>query len=80
MKKIIIALLLITSIAYSQNKQDTSTYYLIGKYTDFQLLFLAIKSPQDITPRQDTALLHWIETIRKAEILKPKTDSSKAKK
>lgn len=80
MKIYFIIIILLTSLSCFSQKQDSSFYYLLGKKSDFQLLYNAIKSPQDITPRQDSAIAHWILSIQKMEIQKPKTDSVKAKK
>lgn len=74
MKKTIITLtVLIASIAcFSQKeKQDTSTYVLIGKLPDFQLLFKAIATPDDITKNDAKALAAWIQKIQALPDPKP---------
>lgn len=78
-KLFFIVFIFFTSWSYAQrHKPDTSLFVLKGNMADFQLIYLAIKSPMDITPRQDTALLHWIQTIEPFK--KPPVDSMKTKK
>lgn len=85
-KSILILLLLISGIAYGQNKSpliqpqkpDTSLYFIAGNINDFKVLFTAIQSPGDVTPNQVKALLNW---INKYELIKkPPIDSVKIKK
>lgn len=58
-------------------QKDTTTYVLKGTIEYYQLLYTALKSPIDVTPRQrDSILIRWVETIKpeeKKEADKPKT-------
>lgn len=76
MKKLIIALFLFATIqTLAQQKADTSTFILKGKITDFELMYRAVSSPDDVTPNQKRSVLKFIEG------LKPEKDStSKTKK
>lgn len=70
-------MILATSSCFAQSKpkQDTSVYYLNGIKVNFQLLLNAIRHPQDVTPRIDSAIVAWILTAEK-----PITDSTKVVK
>jgi len=71
--KTIFALLLLFSFTANAQK-DTATYVLKGSIEYFQLLYTAIKSPIDITPRQrDSILVRWVETVKVEEKKEPKT-------
>lgn len=78
-------LLLIASILFSvsvnaQAKKDTTvkkepmdtSYVLVGKFPDFQLLYKGITSPGDITPNQLSALAAWIQKIEMLTLPKKK--------
>lgn len=78
MKKIIILLILIApNVSFGQQKEDTSTYILKGRLSDFQLLYKSVTQPKDVTPNQQEAVADWIKTIKPE---KPKNDSTKKKK
>lgn len=57
----LVILILFANVALAQ-KRDT-LFYIIGKKADFTLLQSALRTPQDITPRQDSALVKWIENL-----------------
>jgi len=62
-------------IGFSQKeKPKDTTYALVGKIGDFQLLYKAVSSPGDVTPNQITALLAWIQ---KVQALPPKEEKPK---
>jgi len=75
MKKIILAIFisLFSLISYAQ--KDTA-YALVGKLPEFNLLYLAIQSPGDVTPNQSKFLLEW---LNKLQMILPDT-VKKAKK
>lgn len=58
----------------NQQKQDTSTYALVGKMENFQLLYRALVNPGDVTPNQLKALSEWVTRIR---IIQPDTSLKK---
>jgi len=68
-KTLVIAAILISSLAFGQKKdsikiEKDTTYILQGKLQDFQLLYLAVTSPGDVTPNQQKAVAAWIEKAR----------------
>jgi hypothetical protein len=70
MKKTLIAIALLLALSpvfakpkTEQPKNDT-TYYLLGRITDFQLLFRAVTTPGDVTPNQVKAIVEWISQIK----------------
>lgn len=74
-KTITIAFILLATNSFAQQKVDTSNFILKGKLADFELMYKAVASPDDITPNQKRAVLKFIEG------LKPEKDStSKTKK
>ena len=58
-----------------QQKQDTSTFILKGKLADFEIMYKAVASPDDVTPNQKKEVLKFIEGIKPE-----KTDSTKEHK
>lgn len=85
MKKILIvcifSVLSIMSFGQVAPQKDTASYVLQGKIDDFQMLFLGLQSPGDITPNQKEHLLEWIKTLKKGEkAIETHEDKKKTKK
>lgn len=76
MKQIItIAFIFLATTSFAQQqRQDTSNFILKGKLADFELMYKAVASPDDVTPNQKRSVLKFIEG------LKPEKDSVKIKK
>jgi hypothetical protein len=77
MKKILIILTVIFAsvVSFSQTK-DTANYVLVGKLSDFQLLFKYVTTPDDVTKNEARALAAWIQKIA---ALPPKENNSQNK-
>ena len=47
--------------------QDTTTYVLKGKLEDFAFLRNALRHPEDVTPKQDSLMVRWVEAVKPEE-------------
>ena len=83
MKKMITVLAILISIhGFSQTKNqqqivqknDSLNFHIVGKISDFELLYLYLKSPGDVTPNQKASLINWVEKLT------PISDTTKTKK
>lgn len=86
MKKVLFVILLfaVTS-AIGQSKTDTTkqkqpdNYVLVGQVVDFQLLYKALNSPDDVSKNEVRALLAWIVKIQVLPTTKKDDDDKKPK-
>lgn len=89
MKKLLIltTILLITGICFSQTrykqvadttkpKQDTS-YYLIGSLNQWQTMYKALVSPENMTRKEISEMQLWLQRLQ--AYIPPKTDTTKKK-
>lgn len=67
------------TMAFAQKKDSAAkkepvdtTYILGGNFPDFQLLYKAVTSPNDVTPNQISALAAWIQKVKMVEVPKKK--------
>jgi len=85
MKKTITAfLILISSVSFSQEKQDTTVkkqpkYFLVAELPALQLLIKALDKPDDVTRGEIKALLQWVYSARELPEEKPKSETKKEK-
>lgn len=57
--------LLSIPVSVAKPKQDTAMYILLGRIENFQLLYKAVKTPDDITRGQAKMLADWIDRVSK---------------
>ena len=82
---LIIAAIIFSSVVNGQTSKDTTsklkivapkyepkdtTYVLGGNIPDFQLLYKAVTSPNDVTPNEMKALAAWIQKVQMIEVPK----------
>lgn len=54
--------MLFSSFLFAQ-KRDTTIYILKAHIEDFAFLRSALQHPEDVTPKQDSLMVRWIEGI-----------------
>ena len=84
MKKTIITLTILTAsvFCFGQNqyvKPDTTTYYLLGKIGDFQLLLKAIMYPGQMSREDISKAVEIINSLQRITLTSKEADKPKEK-
>lgn len=67
MRIVILAISLLISSAIFAQKADTTIYVLKGHIEDFAFMRSALQHPENVTPKSDSLVVRWIETIKPEE-------------